>query len=201
MEEKKPSEGQEQSAAPEQKEVQSQQPLQQALEDAKSQAERYLANWQRAQADLENFKRRVNQEREELVKFVNLALISHLLPVLDDLERALGSADSILRGLTWVDGIRLVHRKFLAALEAHGVTEIKALGEEFDPRLHQAVLFGDGPQGKVIAELQKGYILQDRVVRPALVSVGRQEPTVAVEGDSSMGPEEQARAGEGSQAP
>jgi molecular chaperone GrpE len=147
--------------------------LKEALSEEKAKAEEYLANWQRAQADFINYKRRIEQERGETAKFANAMLILNLLPVLDDLERALESVSVKLAGLTWVDGIALVYRKLQAILEGHGLNEIKALGEPFDPNLHEAVLFGEGEEGVVIEELQKGYKLHDRVIRPTMVKVGR----------------------------
>ena len=150
--------------------------LKRALDEERAKAEGYLANWQRAQADFINLKRRNEQEREEVIKFANATLISNLLPVIDDLERALDNVSEKLAGLTWVDGVRLIYRKLQAVLEGHGLTEIKAVGEEFDPRLHEAVLFGEGEEGKVIEELQKGYKLYDRVIRPTIVKVGSGPP-------------------------
>ena len=147
--------------------------LNKALAEEKAKAENYLANWQRAQADFINYKRRIEQERNETVKFANATLALDLLPVLDDLERALDNITPKLAGLTWVDGIGLIYRKLQAILEGHGLTEIEALGQPFDPHLHQAVLYGEGEEGKVIEELQKGYKLHDRVLRPTMVKVGK----------------------------
>lgn len=149
--------------------------LTKALAEEKARAESHLANWQRAQADFINFKRRAEQERSELVRLANSTLILNLLPVLDDLERALDSVSERLAGLTWVDGIVLIYRKLKAILEGHGLAEIKAVGEPFDPNLHEAVLYGEGEAGKVIEELQKGYTLYDRVLRPTMVKVGKEE--------------------------
>lgn len=149
--------------------------LKQALAEEKARAENYLANWQRAQADFINYKKRTEQERSETVNFANSTLILNLLPVLDDLERALDSISEKLAGLTWVDGIVLIYRKLKAMLEAYGLSEIKAVGEPFDPNLHEAVLYGQGEQGKVIEELQKGYKLHDRVLRPTMVKVGKEK--------------------------
>jgi len=149
--------------------------LKQALADEKAKAEEYLANWQRTQADFINFKRRTEQERSETARFANEMLILNLLPVLDDMERALDNVSAKLAGLTWVDGIALIYRKLKAILEGHGLSEIKALGEPFDPNLHEAVLYGEGEGGKVIEELQKGYKLHDRVIRPTMVKVGKKE--------------------------
>ncbi|MBE0415781.1 MAG: nucleotide exchange factor GrpE [Dehalococcoidia bacterium] len=147
--------------------------LKKALTEEKARAEDYLANWQRAQADFINFKRRTEQERNEMARFANATLLVNLLPVLDDLERALENVSAKLAGFTWVDGIALIYRKLQTTLERHGLTEIKALGETFDPNLHEAVLYGDGDEGRVIEELQKGYRLHDRVLRPTLVKVGK----------------------------
>jgi len=135
-------------------------------------AESYLASWQRAAADYQNFKRRVEQERSEVAQMANVAMLINLLPLVDDLERALGNVDSHLAGLTWLDGIRLIHRKFQALLEMNGVTEIPADGQAFDPNLHEAVMFSDGEEGKVTSVVQKGYMLGGRVLRPAMVVVG-----------------------------
>ena len=131
-----------------------------------------MASWQRAAADYQNYKRRVEEERSETARFANAALIINLLPLIDDLERALQNVDTHLAGLTWVDGIRLIHRKFQAVLEMAGVQEIEADGETFDPSQHEAVSQGPGEENKVIAVVQKGYRLGDRVIRPAMVVVG-----------------------------
>ena len=143
------------------------------LEEEKSKAESYMASWQRAAADYQNLKRRGEREREEYGRLATAALVINILPLLDDLERALQSVDVRLAGLTWVDGIRLIYRKFQAVLEAAGLSEIKAEGETFDPNLHEAVMYGEGEEGKVVAEVQKGYRLGERVIRPAMVVVGK----------------------------
>ena len=149
--------------------------LKQSLAEEKAKAEGYLANWQRAQADFINYKRRSEQEKEEISKFANASLMFNLLPILDDLERALTSIPPHLARLTWVDGIRLIERKLQASLEVQGLSPIKALGEPFDPNLHEAAMYGKGSEGIVIEELQKGYKLHDRVIRPARVVVGSEE--------------------------
>lgn len=147
--------------------------LKQQLQEEQQKAKERLEGWQRVQADFLNFKRRSEQEREELSKFANAMLIVSLLPVLDDLERALATIPTNLAGLTWFDGLRLIHRKFQAVLEAQGLQEIQAEGQDFDPTRHEAVLFGDGEDGKVLEVLQKGYALHNRVLRPAMVKVGK----------------------------
>ncbi len=143
------------------------------LEEERKKAEGYLANWQRAAADFQNYKRRTEQERQEIALLANAALIINILPVLDDLERALRTVESHLAGLTWVDGIRLIHRKLQAIVEAAGVKEIKTEGQDFDPRYHEATMSAEGEEGKIVGEVQRGYMLGDRVLRPAMVIVGR----------------------------
>ncbi len=149
--------------------------LKQALAEEKTKSETHLANWQRAQADFINYKRRSEQEREEVNKLATATLMLSLFPVLDDLERAFISIPPHLDELTWVDGIRLIERKLRAFLEAQGLTPIKALGEPFDPNLHEAVMHRKGKEETVIEELQKGYKLYDRVIRPTMVVVGNGE--------------------------
>lgn len=146
--------------------------LKEALSEEKAKVESHLQNWQRVQADFINFKRRSEQEKEEMKKFANSVLIFNLLPVLDDLERALSSVPKELAKLPWVEGIRLIERKFHAVLEAQGVTPIKAKGKQFDPNLHEAAMSTMGREGMVVKELKRGYKLRDRVIRPATVAVG-----------------------------
>ena len=149
--------------------------LKQALAEEKEKAESYLANWQRAQADFVNYKRRSEQEKEEIGRFANSALMLNLLLVLDDLERAFASMPSELAELNWVDGVRLIERKLRASLEVQGLSSIEALSEPFDPHLHEAVRQDKGKEGIVIEEVQKGYKLHDRVIRPSRVVVGNGE--------------------------
>ena len=149
--------------------------LKQSLAEEKAKAEGYLTNWQRAQADFINYKRRSEQEKEEIGKFANATLMFSLLPILDDLERAFASVPPKLAQLNWVDGVRLIERKLRAIMEAQGLSQIKAIGEPFDPNLHEAVMHSKGEEGIVIDELQKGYKLHDRVIRPAMVVVGNGE--------------------------
>lgn len=149
--------------------------LNQALSEEREKAESYLASWQRAQADFENYKRRSEQERQETARFGNTQLMQSVLPALDDLERALESVTPQLAGSGWVEGIRLIARKLQAGMETQGVSQIKALGETFDPNFHEAAGHGQGEEGTVVQELQKGYMLHDRVIRPSMVIVGNGE--------------------------
>ncbi|TMB95918.1 MAG: nucleotide exchange factor GrpE [Chloroflexi bacterium] len=147
--------------------------VEEQLSRAKEEAQKYLANWQRAEADFQNYKRRTDQEREELRRFGNVSIIINLLPVLDDFERAFNALDSRLAGLSWFDGIYLIYRKLQQLLENAGVRPVEAEGQEFDPRVHEAVAHVEGDEGKVISQVQRGYKLHDRVLRPAMVVVGK----------------------------
>ncbi|MFC1939436.1 nucleotide exchange factor GrpE [Chloroflexota bacterium] len=146
-----------------------------ALAEEKQKAEDYLAKLQRAQADFINYKRRSEQDREETVKFANSQLVLSILPILDDWELALNAIPPRIAKHPWVDGVRLIERKLKAALEAQGLSDIKAQGEPFDPHLHEAVRQDKGEEGMVIEEVQKGYRLGDRVIRPSKVVVGNGE--------------------------
>jgi molecular chaperone GrpE len=153
--------------------------LQKALAEEKEKAEKYLANWQRAQADFVNFKRRTEQERAEVNSFANSTLILNLLPALDDLERALEHVNEDVEGSPWVDGIKLIYKKLQTTLEAQGLAEIDAEGKDFDPNFHEAVMCVDGEDDKVIEVIQKGYKYRDRVIRPAKVKVGKRKEECA----------------------
>ena len=147
--------------------------LEQALSEEREKAEKYLANWQRCQADFLNYKQRAEQEKREIVDFANSALICQLLPAIDDLERAFASIPAELGGSSWTEGVRLIYNKLKTILEAQGLSEIKARGEQFDPHLHEAVMQQEGEDGVVLEETQKGYKFREKVIRPSLVIVGK----------------------------
>jgi molecular chaperone GrpE len=147
--------------------------LERALEEARATSDENLRAWQRASADFSNFKRRTDDERETVARFANALLIGKLLSVLDDFDRALENVPADTDD-AWVDGVRLVERKLRGVLESEGVTPIEAAGLPFDPNVHEAVVHeetADYPDNHVIGELQRGYRLHDRVLRPALVRV------------------------------
>ena len=147
--------------------------LQHQLDEARSQGDEHLRSWQRAAADFSNYKRRTEEDRDIVARFANATLIAKLLGVLDDFDRALEHVpEDAHEG--WVDGVRLVERKLRGVLEGEGVTPIEAMGLPFDPNVHEAVVHedtADHPDNQVIGELQRGYRLHDRVLRPALVRV------------------------------
>ena len=145
--------------------------LQKQLEAAKKQSDEYLNMAQRVQADFENFRRRNNAVRADAYEDGARAFIKTILPVMDNLERALAaeSADAALH-----EGVSMVHRQLSEALEKRGVTVIDRAGEKFDPRLENAVMQGttdEGDPGTVCAVLQKGYKLGEFVLRHAMVKV------------------------------
>jgi len=147
--------------------------LEQALHEEQEKAEKHLANWQRCQADFVNYKQRAEQEKRETIDFANSALISNLLPVMDDMERAFASIPAELDDSSWTEGIKLIYNKLKGTLEAQGLTEIAARGELFDPHLHEAVMQQEGEDGIVVEETQKGYKFREKVIRPSLVIVGK----------------------------
>ncbi|HJX35950.1 MAG TPA: nucleotide exchange factor GrpE [Dehalococcoidales bacterium] len=160
------------------------------LADTQRKADDYLDSWKRAQADFINYKRRADQEKMEMGAYANTQLILSLLPVLDDFERAVDSLTPKLAKVDWVHGIRLVERKLRTTLEAQGLSPIKAEGEDFDPNLHEAVMHVKGEDGKVVRELQKGYRLHDKILRPSKVAVGNGEPVIE---EPAIEPEEETK--------
>jgi molecular chaperone GrpE len=171
--------------------------LEEQLAKAREDAQKYLGNWQRAEADFQNYKKRVDQERSENRRFASAALVMNILPILDDLERALLSVDAHLAGLTWLDGVRLIYRKLQLILENAGVSAIEVEGQQFDPRYHEAVMHADGPEGMVLAEVQRGYKLHDRVLRPAMVVVGKGAEGAPEQGTGNKEQEESGKKEEG----
>ena len=147
----------------------------QALAAEKEKAENYLANWQRAQADFINFKRRTEQEKDEIRRSAQSAVILNFLSILDDFERALAAIPPDLEELDWVDGIRLIERKLRTSLEAQGLSPIQAVGKPFDPHQHEAIRQTNGEEGMVLEEVEKGYKLNDKVLRATKVVVGNGE--------------------------
>jgi molecular chaperone GrpE len=144
------------------------------LEKAQAQAAEYLDGWQRARAEFANYRKRVESERELLRQTSNEALLLKLLPVVDDFERAFQTLPEDLADVPWVDGIKLILRKLQGILDSENVTPIEAIGQPFDPLLHQAVMqeeTTEHPDGHVIEEMQRGYRLGERVLRPSMVKV------------------------------
>lgn len=141
-------------------------------QEAKENYDRYL----RQAAELENFRKRANREKDEAIRFANEALIKDLLPVVDNLERAVAHSSGGGNGKPLLEGVELVLRGLVDVLAKHGVTPISALGQPFDPGKHEAMAQIESETSKpntVAQEHNKGYLLRDRLLRPALVSVAK----------------------------
>ncbi|MDP6606497.1 MAG: nucleotide exchange factor GrpE [Dehalococcoidia bacterium] len=164
--------------------------------------EELRAQHARAVADYQNLKRRQAEERREYTRLAQKTLVLNYLPVLDDLSRALDSVGdhNELDGHSWVEGMRMAQRKFLAVLEGSGVQPIEAEGEAFDPELHQAVSFQPGPEGRVVAVVQSGYTIDGLVIRPAVVLVGNGEGGPEQPGDNDSSNESDDESGSESPA-
>ena len=142
------------------------------LAEAEAKRDEYLALAQRVQADFENYRKRAIRDQERLVAHAHERLVRELLPVLDDLERALEAAERHEEAAL-IDGIRLVERSLRKALEKEGVVEIETDGS-FDPHVHEALMTQPSEEaepGSVVEVVQRGYRMGDRVVRPARVVV------------------------------
>ena len=147
--------------------------LQKQLAESQAQADEYKDGWQRAVAEFQNYRRRVEAEKAEVYQNAVADIIRRYLPVLDDMERALAARPA---DLAWAEGVELIHRKLQDILEAEGIQRIEAEGQIFDPNFHEAVLQepSEGHQsGQVIAVLRNGYMLGERVIRPAQVRLAQ----------------------------
>ncbi len=146
------------------------------LEAAQQEAAENKAAWQRSAADFSNYRRRTEQERDAMLGLANEVLLAKLLAIVDDFDRAIANMPPELRDVSWVGGITAIDRKLDQLLDSEGLTPIEALGKQFDPHEHEAIAQEERPdvaEGTVIAEIQKGYRIRDRVLRPAMVAVAR----------------------------
>ena len=148
--------------------------LRRTLEETKQLLDEKTDRYLRAVAELDNQKKRAQREREEYIRFANESLLRELLPVLDNFDRALGAARAGAEAQGVLEGVELIQRELLKVLEKFGVTPYSALGQPFDPERHEAVqrvIKPDAPDLTVVEETQRGYLLNGRVLRPALVVV------------------------------
>jgi molecular chaperone GrpE len=146
------------------------------LEQAQAKANEYLEGWQRALADFSNYKRRVERDRAQTYQNAVGSVVKRYLVILDDMERALNNRPWDGDGAIWAEGIELIYRKLVLALDADGVTEMEAQGKQFDPNFHEAITqeaSEDHESGAIIEVVQKGYMIGDRVLRPAMVRVAQ----------------------------
>jgi molecular chaperone GrpE len=150
--------------------------LEEQVAALEAERDEHLNDLKRVAAEFENYRKRVARDQESLVARAHERLVKELLPVLDDLERALAAAEEHEEAKL-EEGVRLVHRELAAALQREGLAEIDTDGQ-FDPHVHEALLSqpSDAEEGSVIEVVQKGYTLGDRVVRPARVVVAAPNP-------------------------
>ncbi|MFM8730178.1 MAG: nucleotide exchange factor GrpE [Candidatus Limnocylindrus sp.] len=144
------------------------------LEAALLERDEQIAAHQRTAADFANFRRRTAEEREREVGLASEALLLKTLAVVDDLDRALASLPDGLKDEPWVEGIAAIHRKLLAVMESEAARPYESIGQQFDPREHEAVAqvpSSGKPPGEVLQEHRKGWRIRDRILRPAVVSV------------------------------
>ena len=148
--------------------------LRQALEETKRVLDEKTDRYLRAVAELDNQKKRAQREREEYIRFATASLLRELLPVLDNFDRALGAARASAEAQGFLAGVELIQRELLKVLEKFGVTPYSAVGQPFDPERHEAVqrvLKPDAADMTVVEEIARGYLLNGRVLRPAIVVV------------------------------
>ena len=167
--------------------------LREALAAKTQEADRLQDRLLRLQAEFENYKKRMAREKTEYLKFAHEGLILEFLPVLDNLDRALGAARAEAGSTPLVEGVEMIARLFRSVLEKAGIRPMQVLGQPFDPAYHQAVAQVETREvdpNHVVEEIQKGYLIEGRVLRPAMVKVSR----AASSGSGDGGADEGARA-------
>ena len=150
--------------------------LQTKLADTQAKSDEYLDGWQRSRAEFANYRKRIERDQILTSQTATGNVIKRFLDVVDDLDRALKNRPKDEEGSNWANGVDLIYRKLLSIMEAEGVKVIQADGQFFDPNLHEAISNEDHPDlesGQVIATVQQGYTLGERVLRPARVRVAR----------------------------
>jgi molecular chaperone GrpE len=148
--------------------------LRNQLLESQSKAAEYLEGWQRARAEFANARKRLEKQRSEAYQNAASDYAQKLLPVLDDFSRAMDSVPEMIESDKWYEGVELVHKKLVAILENLNVEAIEALGKPFDPNIHEALSLvesEDVESGAVVEEIQVGYRIGDKVIRPSLVIV------------------------------
>lgn len=162
------------AAAEEETSTESVEELKARIEALNAQTEEYMQRLARSQADFDNFRKRTIREKEELGKYASSKLIAELIPVIDNFGRALDTRPEGEASESFVKGVEMIYRQFDSVLQAEGLTTMEAVGQPFNPEFHQAVMqveSDEHEEGIVVEELQKGYMLKDKVLRPAMVKV------------------------------
>jgi molecular chaperone GrpE len=156
------------------------------LQIAEQRAAEAEAGWQRARADFANLKRRTEEERAEFATLASDRLLVRVLDLADDFDLAVEHVPADVKETPWAQGISAIDRKLRALLEAEGISSLEAEGDPFDPQTQQAVSYedtADVPDGTVIKVLKRGYTIGDRILRPALVAVARNDEPSATDDD------------------
>jgi molecular chaperone GrpE len=162
--------------------------LQHQLEEKTREAQENYERYLRLAAEMENLKKRLEREKADLLQFANESLIKELLPVVDHLELALEHGRQAATPAPFLEGLELVQQGFLKALGRFGVTPLVTVGQQFDPAYHNAVMQESAPEVPdctVLKELQKGYLLHGRLLRPAMVVVARNTQETSSQTDST----------------
>lgn len=150
--------------------------LKEELKSLKAQNKDYYGQLQRQQAEFDNFRKRTQKEKDDLVKYAAERVLTSMLPIVDNFERALAAAKSNSDMESFSRGVEMIFRQMMTILEKEGLRPIEAVGKPFDPNLHEAVLQEDSEEHAeniVIEELQKGYYLKDKIIRPSMVKVAK----------------------------
>jgi molecular chaperone GrpE len=150
--------------------------LKKELEECRTQSNSYFDGWQRERADFSNYRRRIEREQAQAYQNAVGNVAKKFLVISDDLSRALKNRPTEGDAVAWSDGLDLIYRKLQQLLESEGVQKMDVTGEQFDPNRHEAISHEDNPDhesGQIIEVVQDGYLLGDRVLRPALVRVAR----------------------------
>ncbi len=150
--------------------------LNKELNEFKKKSDDYLNSWKRTAADFENYKKRQDKEARELVQFAQEITVVKMLPTLESLEQALKNAPQDERFKTWSEGVLKIVQQLEKVLLEMGIEKVKTVGEQFDPALHEAVEMVEDPQassGHIIEEVQTGFKLNGKLIRPAKVKVAK----------------------------
>ena len=164
--------------------------LREAVAAKSREVERLQDRLVRLQAEFENFKKRMAREKTEYLKYAHEALVLEFLPILDNLERAIASARAEAGSTPLLEGIEMIARLFRVVLGKAGVKPMEVVGQPFDPAYHQAVEQVESSHGDVsvvVGEVQRGYLIEGRVLRPAMVKVSRPAPAVPGKGRDDGG--------------
>jgi len=148
--------------------------IKQELEKLKKEKEEYLNNWKRTYADYLNLKKRTEEERKDLITMANKDLILNIIPLLDNFKRAFKNVPSEIKKSEWIEGIKQLEKQLEDILKNEGLEKIECLNQEFDPNLHEAIMIEKKKgckKGIIIEELETGYKLNNKVIKPAKVKV------------------------------